>query len=319
MPLPNPTLDNRSFDQLVAEARGQIPRLAPQWTDHNASDPGITLLELASWLTEQNIYRFDRSSEEVLRAFARLAGIVPRPPGVAHTVVSIHDPNGAGLALPARVQLGAPAAALFEITEPLYVSPATLLTAISGPAFGARPRTGSALVLGFDRALDAPGQRLSLHFWTGTWELDARTRTALLEEYAEQVEQLKRDCPCAKWKEAAARLDWRLHYRVRTVWEYYAGGGVWMPLQKVEDETRALSLSGFVRFDAPSGHQPGGDPSAGAAFAIRCRIRSGRFECPPTLARVAFNAVHVEHALSRPEKQIGVARGHAHALFRYAA
>ena len=43
MPLPKPTLDNRSFDQLVAEGRSQIPRLAPQWTDHNASDAGITL------------------------------------------------------------------------------------------------------------------------------------------------------------------------------------------------------------------------------------------------------------------------------------
>src|SRR6516225_228777 len=105
MPLPKPTLDNREFDQLVAEARSRIPRIAPRWTDYNASDPGITLIELAAWLTEQNVYRFDRPSDEARRTYARLAGIVTHPPGVAQTVVSISDLNGAGVALPERIQL----------------------------------------------------------------------------------------------------------------------------------------------------------------------------------------------------------------------
>src|SRR3954466_6230292 len=105
MPLPKPTLDNRRFDQLVAESVGVLGRGAPEWTDHNVSDPGITLLELGAWLAEQNIYRFDRLSEEALRAFVRLVGIEPAMPGVAHTVVAITNPNASGIALPARVQL----------------------------------------------------------------------------------------------------------------------------------------------------------------------------------------------------------------------
>src|SRR5713101_6958851 len=149
MPLPKPTLGNGGSDQLVAEGRGQIPRLAPLWTDHNASDPGVTLGELAAWLTEQNVYRFDRPSDEARRAFARLAGISPRAPRVACTEVAISDPNGVGAALPARMQLGSNAVAMFETTDPLYVSPATLATPVSGPAFGARPRRADALYLGF--------------------------------------------------------------------------------------------------------------------------------------------------------------------------
>ena len=50
MPLPKPTLDSRCFDQLVSECRALLSRVAPGWTDHNASDPGITLLELGAWL-----------------------------------------------------------------------------------------------------------------------------------------------------------------------------------------------------------------------------------------------------------------------------
>jgi hypothetical protein len=297
MPLPKPALDNRSFEQLVAEGRGRIPRLAPQWTDHNASDPGITLLELAAWLTEQNIYRFDRPSDEARRAFARLAGIRPRPPGVARSVVALSDPNGTGIELPARMQLAAGATEAFETTERLFVSPAALTAPAPGPAFGGRARRGDALYLEFDRPLDAPGRTLSLHVWTDAWQADAATRDALMAEFD------------------STHADWRRHYRVRTVWEFHAGAGVWKPLADVVDETRALSLSGFVRFAAPVGHQAGGGPVAG--FWIRCRIATGRFECPPRLVLVAFNAVAAEHALSRPEKDIGLARGHAAASFAF--
>lgn len=313
MPLPKPTLDNRSFDQLVAEGRGQIPRLAPAWTDHNASDPGITLLELAAWLTEQNLYRLDRPSDEALRTFVRLAGVEPRAPGVARTVVALDDPNGAGMTLPARIQLASQDAERFETTEALFVSPAKLVTSAAG--FGERPRSGATFFLGFDRALDAPGQTLSLHVWTETWEADLATREALIAEHEALLERLMRTCPCETWKAAAAALDWRRHYRASTVWEYHSGSGVWTPLADVIDETRALSLSGFVRFTAPTAHQPG--PGAGQEFFIRCRIRRGRFECPPRLQAVAINAVGAEHALSRSERQLGVARGHAHAVFAF--
>jgi hypothetical protein len=329
MPLPKPVLDNRTYDQLVAEGRGQIPRLCPPWTDHNASDPGITLLELAAWLSEQNIYRFDRPSEQALRTFVRLAGIEPRAPGVASTVVALANGNAAGIALPSRIQLASSTTERFETTAAVFVSTAVLATLANGssaltdvmpanvaltafPAFGERPRAASALYLGFDRALDAPGATLSLHFWTDAWRADQATRDALIAEFNSMVDRIKHECSCEDWKQASASADWLRHYRVTTVWEYYAGGGNWLPLKDVVDETRALSLTGFVRFTAPAGHQAGG---AGPRFYIRCRIVRGRFECPPRLIHVAFNAVPAEHALSRAERSIGLARGHAHAIF----
>ena len=45
MPLPVPNLDDRTFQDLVNEARRRIPVYCPEWTDHNLSDPGITLSE----------------------------------------------------------------------------------------------------------------------------------------------------------------------------------------------------------------------------------------------------------------------------------
>jgi hypothetical protein len=72
MGLPLPRLDDRTYDDLIAEARSLIPAVQPEWTDHNASDPGITLLELIAWLTEMLIYRADQVPAEHVRAFLRL-------------------------------------------------------------------------------------------------------------------------------------------------------------------------------------------------------------------------------------------------------
>lgn len=74
MPIPLPDLDNRTYDDLLEEARSLIPRYASDWTDHNASDPGIMLIELFTWLTEALIYRLNRIPETSQMRFLELLG-----------------------------------------------------------------------------------------------------------------------------------------------------------------------------------------------------------------------------------------------------
>ncbi|MCX8131165.1 MAG: hypothetical protein N3I35_13830 [Clostridia bacterium] len=75
MPLSVPDIDDRTYEQLVAEARTLIPKNFPVWTDHNPSDPGITLLELFAFLMEAGIYQINRVPEQSLEHFAGLMGI----------------------------------------------------------------------------------------------------------------------------------------------------------------------------------------------------------------------------------------------------
>lgn len=49
-----------------------IPVVAPEWTDFNASDPGITLIELFAYLTEALLYRVDRVTDANRRSFVEL-------------------------------------------------------------------------------------------------------------------------------------------------------------------------------------------------------------------------------------------------------
>lgn len=72
MPIPLPELDDRPYPELVADARALIPTLYPAWTDHNPTDPGMTLVELLAWLSEMVLYRLDQVTDENITAFLQL-------------------------------------------------------------------------------------------------------------------------------------------------------------------------------------------------------------------------------------------------------
>ncbi len=79
MSIPIPNLDDRSFEDLMKEARALIPPYNKDWTNHNPSDPGITLLELFSWLGEMVIYRTNQVPIESYINFLKLiAGVQQR-------------------------------------------------------------------------------------------------------------------------------------------------------------------------------------------------------------------------------------------------
>src|SRR5438309_11621949 len=79
MPLPTPNLDDRRFQDILDEARRMIPRYCPEWTDHNLSDPGITLLELFAWMTDMLLYRLNRVPDKTYVTFLDLLGIRLEP------------------------------------------------------------------------------------------------------------------------------------------------------------------------------------------------------------------------------------------------
>ena len=89
MPLPDPQLDDRRFQDIVNEAKGLIPRYCPEWTDHNVSDPGVTLIELFAWMTDLLLYRVNQVPDKMYVHFLELIGVrlaPPRPAQVADTV-----------------------------------------------------------------------------------------------------------------------------------------------------------------------------------------------------------------------------------------
>lgn len=318
MPLPLPTLDRLTYDELVSEARSSLPALAPGWTDYNAHDPGITLVELFAWLAEGSSYRLDTIPEASYRAFLRLAGVVQRPAQVAETML-VFTPTSAAQNLLSGIRVQSrDGAVVFQTTAELFVSKAQLQVVVSGTGtvfedltvrnatkataflpFGAKPQPGDALYLGFNEVLAPADSIVSLGVWTGNALEDLATRTTLNAELESIKDEAARLC---LGDMPPNQPEWRQHYGAHTVWEYYANSGQWQTLQDVEDNTRALTLSGTVRFKAPGDQRAGGVALTGheGKCFIRCRLERGAYDCPPRIACVALNAVAARHAVDVP-------------------
>ena len=88
--LPKSDLDDRKFQDLVNECILRIPRYTPEWTNYNASDPGITLIELFAWLSDQMLFRFNQVPRRNYVTFLELLGIRLQPATPATTDVTFY-------------------------------------------------------------------------------------------------------------------------------------------------------------------------------------------------------------------------------------
>jgi Baseplate J-like protein len=107
MPLPSPKLDDRTFDQLVAEAQQFIARNCPAWTDRSPHDPGTVLLEVFAYLTEVLLYRVNRIPEKAYVELLRLIGVKLAPPSAARATIffSVLQPTAAAVVIPRGTQV----------------------------------------------------------------------------------------------------------------------------------------------------------------------------------------------------------------------
>src|SRR5262245_52224099 len=94
MPLPIPILDDRSWEQLRSELVERIPVYTPEWTDHHASDPGITLLDLFAFLGENLLYRFNQIPETTQLEFLRLLDLPLHPAAPSEALVAFSIERG---------------------------------------------------------------------------------------------------------------------------------------------------------------------------------------------------------------------------------
>src|SRR5215469_6149309 len=133
MALPAPNLDDRRFQQLVDEAKRYVQQRCPEWTDHNVSDPGVTLIEVFAQMVDQLVYRLNRVPEKNYLAFLDLLGVRLFPPGAARADVTfrLSAPQPETVLLPAGTEVAtAPgetrAAVVFATVDDLPIVPCAL-------------------------------------------------------------------------------------------------------------------------------------------------------------------------------------------------
>ncbi|MFO8101346.1 MAG: putative baseplate assembly protein [Dehalococcoidia bacterium] len=182
MALPAPNLDDRKFQDLVREARARIPLYCPEWTDHNLSDPGITLIELFAWMVDVLLYRINKVPDKNYIKFMELIGVHLEPPQPARADVAfrLSAPQVEAITIPrgtstATVRTETRDAITFTTERDLTIIPPVLSHALTSaeedifedcmaalknpdrrvPIFQESPAYNNALYLGFEENLKA--------------------------------------------------------------------------------------------------------------------------------------------------------------------
>src|SRR6266496_662579 len=105
MPLTIPALDDRKYQDLLDEALARIPVHNPEWKNFNKSDPGVTLIELFAFLTENLLYRSNQIPERNRRKFLTLLGIGLQPATSAQGIVIFTNEHGQPQTITLNTQL----------------------------------------------------------------------------------------------------------------------------------------------------------------------------------------------------------------------
>jgi predicted phage baseplate assembly protein len=176
--LPAPNLDDRTFQNLVDDAKRYVQQHCPEWTDHNVSDPGVTLVEAVAQMIEQLIYRLNRVPELNYIKFLELMGVELSPPAAARGEATfwLSAPQPQPVLVRAESRIATPRTdvsdpVVFSTTRELAIIPCEFAHAAtqaneSTPvdsaialrrgallAFSPRPVVGDALLIGLSQAV----------------------------------------------------------------------------------------------------------------------------------------------------------------------
>ncbi len=94
MPIEIPSLDDRRYQQLLEDSLARIPVHTPEWTNFNASDPGVTLIQIFAFLTESLLYRANQIPDRNRLKFLQLLGVSLQAASSSLGILTITNERG---------------------------------------------------------------------------------------------------------------------------------------------------------------------------------------------------------------------------------
>lgn len=307
MSLDVPDLDDRTFEEIFEEARRQIPVYSDEWSDHNAHDTGIALLELLAWVSETYTYQINRITDDHREKYLQLLGVRQQPPQPSTAEIVIDPPAGTdGVVIPAGTQFTvddhSSVPKRFEVdrdTRLVEPSLVRIITQSGGDlvdnttenetgktqfyAFGEEPTRGDAVYFGFDGdPFEAADHfRLSVDFYDDDIPVPV-THGNRTETFEPSV--------AVRWQYC-------------TAYQHWDDPGAWADLPVAEDETKSFYRGGTVTLEKPVGWAVDGEPiddisvldqSPGKIW-LRCVVETPGYEVPPRLNAVRLNVLRLGH------------------------
>jgi predicted phage baseplate assembly protein len=256
--LPAPHLDDRDFQSLVDDAKRLVQQRSPDWTDHNVSDPGVTLIEAFAQMVDQLIYRLNRVPDRHYVKFLELIGLQLYPSTAARGTATfwLAAAQPATVLVRAETEVATPRT---EVDEPVVFSTVADLPIVpcsfsnfaavtsdgaitdhtrllaegaDAPAFSTVPVPGETMLIGLSAAVPSCAVLLRINCPVGGIGIDPRNP------------------PLA--------------------WEAWNGSG-WSACEVDRDETGGLNKAGDVVLHVPATHEQSVNARQRAGW-LRCRV-----------------------------------------------
>jgi predicted phage baseplate assembly protein len=303
--LPAPNLDDRTFQQLVDDAKRLVQQRCPEWTDHNVSDPGVTLIETFAWMTDQLLYRLNRVPDRHYVKFLEMIGTRLFPPTAASAPVTfwLSAPANEPVAIPVGTEVATQRTPNdepigFETLEALEIRPCSLSNVASQPASDEVVRDHDAALAGGQpfycfATPPVPGDVFLIGL------SDAVGRLAVSLRISCEIEGIgvdPNDPPL--------------------VWEAWTSAG-WVPCEVEEDTTGGINRTGAITLHIPAGHEVS-VIEANRAGWIRARVLEAAegqpaYSASPRILGVTAvtvgGTVDAVHAITHDDEVVGVSDG----------
>ena len=281
--LPDISLDDDNYDEILDEARNLIISRYPDWTDFNAHDPGITLLELFAMLKESQQFFADRIGKENKKKYLKLLGIKRRVKQPARSLIQIKAKESSCLLCAHKLDAGNLCFENIRQKQLVKGDVSFCMSVYAGNiqdfishgqlefdnklhfwVFGKTPRPESTFYLCFDEPLPLKKE---------------------MDLYIEihQEDGIKRNPLNGFRFVPLAQLEW----------QYYTRQG-WKTIEDVKDETDAFLFSGFIRFMV-DGLMEMCTVCSRTGYFIRAVIKEGEYDKAPVLEKISMNICEVLH------------------------
>jgi predicted phage baseplate assembly protein len=304
MSLPVPDLDDRRFQDLVDEAKRLVQQRCPEWTDHNVSDPGVTLIETFAFMTDQLLFRLNRVPDRNYIKFLEMIGVRLFAPVAARVPatfwLSAPRPDTVrvtGGTEVATVRTETEEAVVFTVNEDLAIVASSLSLLRSQPRGGSFRDHATTLLGGPGLACfggpPAPGDAL----YVGLSDPTPRCVVALrFDCHIEGVGVDPLDPP----------LRWEAH-----------DGTDWLACEVQRDDTGGLNRPGDIVLHVPASHVASlvDGERAGWLRAVVTEAAVGQptYSSPPSIdgltAMTVGGTIGVSHAAEVRGETIGVSDG----------
>ncbi len=275
-------LDDKSYQEIEADAIFRIPAKCPDWTNYNQSDPGMTLISLLSWLGEIQQYHISQIGGWKRQKYLKLVGISMLHAKAACGAVSVEAPaglSGSQFALLRGTRFFAENM-IFETLKKEVPHPVRLIGAyiLNGEVpkqyfnigndlekrmrlypFGEEPQAGNRCCFVLDRPFDTRGQTVVYFHIRTDYEV---TRNPICKDFI----------PLSELK-----------------WEYQSENG-WEELPVDFDTTYGLLQNGRIGFHLPK--EMALDKEYGA-WQIRVTLMRNDYDVAPLIQNIYFNEIEV--------------------------